>query len=65
MKPEQMIATTQDRLATWEEVRRATSSDAGSRSGALLYQGDITARSIPTSEASSGIPPRNLSFSPF
>ncbi|HEV2522602.1 MAG TPA: hypothetical protein VGT24_09500 [Candidatus Acidoferrales bacterium] len=25
MKPETMIAITQDRLATWEEVRRATS----------------------------------------
>jgi hypothetical protein len=25
MKPEPMIATTQDRPATWEEVRRATS----------------------------------------
>jgi hypothetical protein len=24
MKPEQMNVTTQDRLATWEEVRRAT-----------------------------------------
>jgi len=26
MKPEAMMATTQDRIATWEEVRRATSS---------------------------------------
>jgi hypothetical protein len=26
MKPDQAMFTTQDRLATWEEVRRATSS---------------------------------------
>ena len=26
MKSEQIIATTQDRLATWEEIQRATSS---------------------------------------
>ena len=26
MKPEPMIATAQDRPATWEEIRRATSS---------------------------------------
>jgi hypothetical protein len=26
MKTEQMIATTQDRLATWEEIQHATSS---------------------------------------
>ncbi len=26
MKPEPAILTTQDRLATWEEIRRATSS---------------------------------------
>jgi hypothetical protein len=26
MKPEPIIATSQDRLATWEEIKRATSS---------------------------------------
>ena len=40
MKQETMIPTTQDRLATWEEIRHATSSDHDRMLALCLAQGN-------------------------
>jgi hypothetical protein len=41
MKPEPIIVTTQDRPATWEEIRRATSATPDSVLAGCYTQGDF------------------------
>ena len=62
MKTEQIISTTQDRIATWDEIQREPHLHQ-IECWSIAIPKVLTVKLIPTLAASSAIPLKNLSFS--